>query len=473
MRPSPHVRVRSAVAVALGILLSWLGGPLPAAEKDAAYQAALDSISAAELHEHVDYLADDAREGREPGTRGGREAGDYVARQFEADHLPPGGVDGYFQPFEPGGRNVLALVRGIDPRRRHEVIVVGAHYDHVGHGTHQNSRGQVGVIHNGADDNASGTAGLVELAEAFSLLPPPGRSVLFAAWDAEELGMLGSKHWVAHPTIGGDNVVFVWNLDMIGRLRESRLMVLGSRSGVGLRRFLAGHNQDFAIDFVWSTKPNADHWPFFDASIPILTVNTALHDEYHTPADDAELINPEGMRQVAGMVFESLYDMTDADAVPHFREMARRETDEIQRQRFVATGPATRWHGAHAKEPPASEGEAVSDEAGSIAPSGEAVWGEGKPLRLGIRWRVDPAEPGTVVLVGVMPDSPSRRAGLEPGDRIYQVAGHDFADQDEFAERVKTLPGPLELLVERDGKLRKVVLHVDEEPIAKVVSGKW
>jgi hypothetical protein len=467
MRPSLGVRI-GCVAATLILLLSWRPGALVAVEKDAVYRAALDSISADELKAHVDYLADDAREGREPGTRGGREAGDYVARHFEDDHLLPGGEQGYFQAFEPGGRNVLALVRGRDPRR-HEVIVVGAHYDHVGRGTHRNSRGPVGSIHNGADDNASGTAGLVELAEAFSLLPPPGRSVLFAAWDAEEMGMIGSKHWVAHPTLGGDRVVFVWNLDMIGRLRDNRLMVLGSRSGVGLRRFLAGHNREFSIDFVWSTKPNADHWPFFEASTPVLTVNTGLHDEYHTPSDDAALIDPEGMRQVVRMVFEGLCDMADADAVPRFREMARQETDEIQRQRFVAVRSAARWHGAHAKEPTVAESDAVAEaagdtaDAGSIAPNGEVVWGESKPLRLGISWRVDPAEPGTVVLVGVMPDSPSHRAGLEPADRVYQVAGEDFADQDDFAQRVKTLPGPLELLVERDGKLRTVVLHVDEE----------
>ena len=173
-----------------------------AAEKNSSYQAALESIKADELAEEVGTLANDAMEGREAGTRGGRAAADYLAGQYARLHLRGGGPDGAFlQPFEPNFHNVLAILQGSDPKWRDQVIVVGAHYDHLGYGGRA-SLGPYGYIHPGADDNASGTAAVLELAKAFTILSVgPKRSILFAAWDAEEKGLLGSKHWVAHPTV--------------------------------------------------------------------------------------------------------------------------------------------------------------------------------------------------------------------------------------------------------------------------------
>jgi hypothetical protein len=421
-------------------------------------QTALDSISAADLLRHVEFLADDAREGRPAGSRGNREAGDYVAARFHDCQLPPGGDGGYFQPFAPGYRNVLAVLRGSDPRRQNETIVISAHYDHVGYGSRRTSRGPVGYIHNGADDNASGVAGLLELAEAFTLLPQsPGRTMVFAAWDAEEIGMFGSKHWIAQPTVDREGIVFLLNLDMIGRLRENRLRVLGSRSGEGLRRFLTQRNRDFEFSFLWTTKPNADHWPFFDANIPILTFNTGLTDEYHTPADDADLINSEGMRQVVRLAFECARDLANAEVVPQFRATAREETDEISQRRFAPIA-TSQWQRVQWNEPKTPEKGVV------FADGASAAQLPANPPRLGVSWRVDPAEPGTVVLVRVAPGSPAEHAGLAPGDRIYQVAGEDFVDDAQFAQRVKALPGPITLLVEREGKLRTVVVDFDPTP---------
>ena len=151
------------------------------------------SITADDAARHVIALADDAFEGREGGTRGGRAAAAYIVDQIESLGYQPAGGDGsYYQAFGSGLRNILALLPGSDPTLAAEVIVVGGHYDHVGYGTQKNSFGPFGFVHNGADDNASGVAGLIELMEAVRQLPQaPRRSILFAFWDGEEKGLLG------------------------------------------------------------------------------------------------------------------------------------------------------------------------------------------------------------------------------------------------------------------------------------------
>ncbi|MBN2022800.1 MAG: M28 family peptidase [Pirellulales bacterium] len=502
--------------LSLAVLLAGLVAATAAAKEDSALAAALESIRADQLKQHVDYLADDALEGRKPGTPGGRQAGDYLAKRFEELRLEPAGDDGsYFQAFHHGYRNVLGLVRGADPGLAVETVVVGAHYDHVGFGTWRNSRAPGGGIHNGADDNASGTSGLIELAEALAGMPkPPRRSILLAAWDGEEEGMLGSQHWIDHPTVSRNRIVLVLNMDMIGRLRENRLHVLGTRSGSGLRRLVTQCNHPgFDCTFVWTTTPSADHWPFFDAGIPFLMLHTGLHDDYHTPRDDADRIDHEGMRRVVRLALRLAYDVAQSDRRFAYRDAARHETDD-QRGRLAVETPslATRLGVQWQESPAAAEGvrltgvvEGSAAQRAALRPgdrivrlgrqeihSGDDLRGavvtaprevellvyrpgedavkrlaaelDGQPLRLGITWRIDAAEPGSVILTHVVSGSPAARAGLAPGDRIYQVAGRDFADDAEFAKRVASLPGPLELLVERGGRLRTVVVRLESPP---------
>jgi len=481
-------------------------------DRGSSYSIALESITAEALHEHVYFLADDRQEGREAGTRGGRASGDYLADQFARCHLEPAGDGGgYHQPFPFRCRNVLAQLRGSDPKLQYEIILVGAHYDHVGYGSPRNSRGRPGQIHNGADDNASGTSGVLELAQAFSLLAePPKRTILFVGWDAEEKGMLGSKHWVAHPTVPLDNVVLAVNMDMIGRLRNDTVLVLGTRSGFGLRRFLAERNPGFELDFDWNTGPNADHWPLFDRGIPYLTFHTGRHAQYHTQNDDAELINEEGMRRLVQFLFATVYDLANAPTAPSFRAAARHETNWMRgRLSEPNSRPAARL-GIHWREPSRPEEGVVltSVQTGSPAAAARlqpgdrlvqfagqeirssdelrrAVFHASGPtevvvrrpserqprtvtaelprqqLRVGVTWRVDPAAPSTVVLSGVVPGSPADRAGLRAGDRVYQVAGEDFADEEDFAARLRQLPGPIELVIERQGRLETVVVRLD------------
>ena len=215
----------------LGILVLALGfAPLRASEIGS-FRGGLSSITAEESGRHVDVLADDTFEGREAGSRGGLAAGGYLVEFLRANGISPAGEDGgYYQSFDRGFRNVLAIIPGRDAELRDEYVVLGAHYDHVGYGQSHNSLGPTGRIHHGADDNASGTSGLMEVIQAFTMLPqPPRRSLLFAFWDGEEQGLLGSKHWIAHPTVPLEHIRMTFNLDMIGRLRDNRLEIYGAR----------------------------------------------------------------------------------------------------------------------------------------------------------------------------------------------------------------------------------------------------
>ena len=491
-----------------------------AVEKNSSYQAALDSIRADDLGEQVEQLADPSMEGREGGTRGGLAAADYLAEQYSKRHLRGMGTDGKFlQPFAPNFRNVLAFLEGSDPKLRDQVVVVGAHYDHIGYGGRGYSLGPYGYLHPGADDNASGASAVVELAEAFTILStPPKRSILFANWDAEEKGMLGSKHWVAHPTVPLERVIAAINLDMIGRLRDGHLMVFGTRSGYGWRRLVSSQNDGDALrlDFLWTLKPNADHYPFFNQGIPVLMVHTGLHDEYHRPSDAAKLINRPGMTQVTRLLFGILYELADQPEVLRYREAARHETPEVEKNLFGSPSKPVDRLGVEWIEDAALVGgvrvstlatDSPADRAGvrvgdcivrfagreirtdddffaavSAAESPTQVTlkrpGEKKPLELkvelagnpmrwGILWRVDEAEPGVIILAHVVPGSLAAQAGLCVGDRIYRVGGRDFSDEAVFSQLAKTQPLPLQLLVEREGRLRTVILQIPRVEPAK------
>lgn len=500
---------RLAAAIAICLFLPVCAA---AVETSAAFSAALESITSGELRMHVDYLADDQREGREAGTRGSRETGDYLRRELEAMGLRGAGVGGgYDQPFAPNFRNVLAVLEGSDPNLKHQYILLGAHYDHVGFGSTRNSKGPVGEIHNGADDNASGTSGVLEVVEALKMLPRPRRSVLVAFWDAEEKGLLGSKHWIANPTVPLEQVRVLLNMDMIGRLRGDRMMVMGSRTGYGLRRLLSLNNvqPDLLLHFPVSVLANADHHPFFARGIPAITFHTDLHEDYHRPTDDANRIDSDGMRRVTQLMFRLIHDMANRDELPMFREASRMETDDkpqlLPQKPLMPVRLGATWTGEQpagagvqlksvtpqsaAERAGLRPGDRIVELAGSTIASGEdlvravataesparavvvragheepvqvVVELEGEPLRLGVTWRVDDAEPGTVILTHVVAGSPADRAGLQPEDRIYQVAGRDLSGETHFADLVASSPGPLELLIERDGRVRRVVVPMN------------
>jgi len=504
----------------VGLFVPFICSFVAAAER-AEILAAVNSITKDEAQQLIDTLADDSFEGREAGSRGGRAAGNLLMKEFEKLGLAPAG-DGktYFQGFNGSARNILGLLEGSDPRLKQEIVVVCAHYDHVGYGRATNSFGPIGYIHNGADDNASGVSGLIEIVEAIKQLPsPPRRSILFALWDAEEQGLLGSQHWLAAPTLDKSRVIAAVNMDMIGRLRESRLEVYGTRTAPQLRYIVSQANREanLDIDFSWLMKADSDHWSFFSRSIPSIMFHTRLHGDYHRPSDDANTVNAEGLTKVARVVLLTVLELADRDEFGKFRDAARREHAGTKAWLEQPVAPQAPRYGIPFKvqgEPPqfvltgtaagspaekaglragdrllTFQGQPVADEkqfrlellaadgvttftverAGKDQPLEINLTPAGPPIRVGITWRTDDAEPGTVLLTQVVYGSPAHAAGLATGDRIYSVNGQQFADQDEFARLITTLPGPLELETERQGRMKTVKVEVLEQKHAAAI----
>ncbi|HEY1786334.1 MAG TPA: M20/M25/M40 family metallo-hydrolase [Pirellulales bacterium] len=509
-------RSQAALACASGWCCALTLIAATAWAENAARTNAAAVITTDAVKHHVEVLADDTFEGREAGSRGGRAAGLYIVKQIEAAGFPGGGVkESYYQPFGSGYSNILAMMAGSDPALKDQLIVVSAHYDHVGYGTRRNSFGPIGLIHNGADDNASGVSLLLEVIEAFSRLgQAPKRSVLFAFWDGEEKGLLGSIHWVGQPTVPLDHVVLNINADMVGRSRGGKLEVSGSRTMPGLRRLFSLENETtgLAIDFPWDIKTNSDHYTFYKKQIPALLIHTGLHNDYHRPSDDVDKINSDGIRQIAQLLFHVVDEAANAPSLSGFRSRSQTETLTSQHdsERGLGLPPGrlgVRWN------PDTLSGTGVlvvSVEPGSAAARGgvlpvdrivefagvetkspdrfrtvvlaarnpvavRVLRGKsaepveltltlvGNPTRLGISWRGDDAEPGAVILSRVLPGSAADMAGLHVNDRIYRIAGHDFATADEFRELITKQTGPIELEVESHGQVRHVTLELPRE----------
>jgi hypothetical protein len=425
----------------VGLMAAALPGSQTAeAATNSLLNAALGSVTAGELFEHVEVLSDDIYEGRAAGTRGGRAAAQYILKQLREYPLTPAGTDGeYVQVFDDDWRNILVFLPGDDPLLEQEIIVVGAHYDHVGYGTTQNSYGPTGRIHNGADDNASGVAMLLETIEAFATSGlRTRRSILFAFWDGEEQNLKGSRYWLDHPTLPRDRVKLAITIDMVGRLDDEQLFVLGTRSGYGLRRMMSGLVEDeLSLDFNWDLSANSDHWSFLERKVPVVLLHTGLHRDYHRPSDDAEKINRLGMQDVSHFLLSMLIKVANADELPVFRPAFNVENSEARQ--LAAERPLPKVSLRH-------------------WPSGQA-----RP-KLGISWRFDEAEPNTVYLTRVVGGTPAAAAGLKVLDRIHEIDGRSFRDATEFEaivqELLKTGTQQFPVQIERNGRVRTIVVRM-------------
>jgi hypothetical protein len=389
--------------------------------------SAVETIQTRALRHHCEVLASDTLEGRETGTRGGEAAGAYIVGVLRKEKkVLPAAQDGdYYQPFPPNSRNILVRLPGSDAALGREYVVVGAHYDHVGYGSARNSRGPIGYIHNGADDNASGTAALLELVDAFcSLDPPPKRSVLFIFWDGEENGLLGSQYWISSPTVPLDRIRLVFNIDMVGRLRQNRAEVFGSRTAPGLRRLLSSQNIDspVALNFTWETRRDSDHYSFFARQVPYLMIFTGKHADYHTPYDDVEKLNVDGMERITRLLFRTAYAAAQQPVLPPFRSAAFREGAQAQ------------------------------DEAETPLPS--------PPSRLGVTWDEDRAKHNVIQLTEIDPGSAAESAGLQAGDRIVEFDGARITTPDDMRESVYAAGDPATAIVERAGQKSPQALTV-------------
>jgi hypothetical protein len=506
--------VQCVMLGSLSLSLWWFPVSRVIAQESLAIRSGLSRIDDVDLKRHVTTLAGDSLEGREAGARGGKAAAAYLRSELkrlrEMYPVPREKTQEFGREFQ----NLLVLLPGSDPRLKLEVIVVGAHYDHVGYGNSTNSQGPIGHIHNGADDNASGTSALLELIEAFtSLEKPPARSILFAFWDAEEAGLLGSKHWVAHPTIPLRELRFVLNLDMLGRLREGRVVTVGWRSAPGLRPMLASHNLGNVLSLAYQPKviADSDHFPFYSSGIPAIHLDTDKHDDYHRPTDDADKVNWIGLRQLTEFAYRVVFDAAHRPDFPKFRREATTEPapawltpraavaapirlgvtwdselagkDIVEVAQVSADSPAARaglqprdrivrlgsWENGTmddlktviqlAKNPVLIRVERP----GSESPIDVSAEFRGSPVRLGAGWMDDAALPNCAVITHVVAESPAARAGIAAGDVILEMGGRPLSSSDEMRDRVMSEPGPLRFRVERQGRIRDVTVDLHED----------
>lgn len=320
--------------------------------------------------------------------------------------------------------NVIGILPGDDPRLRDEAIVVGAHYDHLGQGGEGSlAPDEVGQVHHGADDNASGTAAVLALARGFAASGPRPRTLVFATFSGEELGLLGSAHYVKQPPFPLERSVLMVNFDMVGRLREHRLYVGGVDSGTGLRAVVndAAQGLGLALELRPSPFAPSDHTSFYAAGRPVLFLFTGAHADYHRPSDTWDKINAPGLATVA--------------------TMAARVVDTVAR---TPTPPA--WV-------------KVDAPAGGVRGGGYGAYfgvipdfggGEGPPQ--GVR------------ITGVRPGSPAERAGVRGGDVIVRFGGVDVKTLEDltFALRGRRPGDQVQVVVRRDGREHQVQAVLEE-----------
>ena len=242
--------------------------------------------------------------------------------------------------------NVIGLLKGADPAKSAEIVIVGAHYDHLGLGGTTSLASAGGPqIHHGADDNASGVAALLEMARDLAArratLP---RSVLFVAFAAEELGTLGSLHFTKNPTVPWDSVVAMFNMDMVGRLRGDKLDVQGVGTSPAWRGMVEASNADakLKLALLEGGFGPSDHSPFYAAKKPVLFTFTGAHADYHKPSDTADRIDSEGIARVVKFVEPVVVAVASApERIPFSRGQGR---DGAVRRRLAQLPRVGRRH---------------------------------------------------------------------------------------------------------------------------------
>ncbi|HZB44157.1 MAG TPA: M20/M25/M40 family metallo-hydrolase [Pyrinomonadaceae bacterium] len=343
---------------------------------------------------------------------------------------------------EAPAANVVGVLKGSDEKLKDEVIVVGAHYDHLGHGGRGSLAGREGGIHHGADDNASGTAAIIELARVLSAeRARVRRTVVFIAFGGEEEGLLGSSHYVKHPAAPLEKTVAMINLDMVGRLRGDALMIGGVGTASEWRAMIEEANNALEVKVVAASlgggatqsgtaardaddKPAmpivtgvdgrvvatatatrrfnlrlnedgfgpSDHSSFYAKRIPVLFFFTGTHEDYHKPSDTADRINYDGLAAVAEFVRRVLSDLQASDRRPTFA-VAKTEA------------------GAR------STGFTVS--LGTVPSYGESTDG--------------------MKLDAVRAGSPAEAAGLKAGDKIVKLAGRDVRNVYDYTQALSAM----------------------------------
>lgn len=296
------------------------------------------------------YLSSDYLEGRESGKAGARMAADYIARRFEQIGLEPKGTDDtWFHEFdfnyypnphskdnpEPRkGRNVAGFL----DNGAVNTVIIGAHYDHLGMGISGSLHAGEPAIHNGADDNASGVAAMLNLAARLKAGEAKNNNYLFISFSAEELGLIGSKAYAEDPTIDFGKVNYMLNLDMVGRLKEEKVLAVGGAGTSPAWKPILENIQLHGIKAKTSDSGigPSDHTSFYLKDIPVLFFFTGQHGDYHKPGDDAHLINFKGIVEVTNYVMAVINEL-DASEKLEFTK-TKEEATESRRSYKVTLG---------------------------------------------------------------------------------------------------------------------------------------
>ena len=273
----------------------------------------------------VEYLASEKLEGRFPGTNGEQLAANYIAEKFEKLGLTML-TDSYFQNFnftlpsspheevkfnqdtdtKINAKNIIAF---IDNKKKNTVII-GAHYDHIGYGGQYSLDRGINEIHNGADDNASGTAMLLSLAKQLNNKNDLENNYLFIAFSAEELGLIGSRYFVNSDVFNKESINFMINLDMVGRLNaEKELSIFGVGTSSIFKQVVNSLNNNFKLKIIEDGTGPSDHTSFYNKDIPVLFFHTGSHENYHRPSDDVNLINYKGMSEISNYIIDIIDEL--------------------------------------------------------------------------------------------------------------------------------------------------------------------
>ena len=306
-----------------------------------------ENLRSISIEEDVAFLASDELEGRQTGSNGEKAAADYIASRFKNLGLEAKGTKAYFQAFtfkpktdphqeinytvKDGDSTITGTnVVGFLDNKAENTIIIGAHYDHLGYGAEGSLfRGESQEIHNGADDNASGVAVLLNLVDKLKE-KNSGNNYLFIAFSGEEMGLLGSNYFTKNATIDLLKANYMLNMDMVGRLKQdSTFAVYGVGTSPILKQVVKANNTKFKIIQKESGVGPSDHTSFYNNDIPVLHFFTGQHEDYHKPGDDTEKLNYEGMETISTYIFDIISDLDDNGKLP-FRK-TKNESEEVPR----------------------------------------------------------------------------------------------------------------------------------------------
>jgi uncharacterized iron-regulated protein len=394
------------------------------------------------LVEHVTWLAAPEREGRGLGSKGLEAAADYVGAQMKAMGLQPGGDGGTFfhsltSARSPSGspvvlRNVIGVLPGTKAEWKGQSALLTAHYDHLGRGWPDVHKGDEGRLHPGADDNASGVAVMLELARALASGEKPQRTLVFVAFAGEEASLLGSRHYVEHPTLPLDRVMGVINLDTVGRLGDRKLSVLATGTAAEWQHIFQGASYVTGVEnrAIADSLESSDQKSFIDAGVPAVQIFTEAHSDYHRPGDTADKIDVAGLVKVATFVKEGLAYLAE-----------RPEPLTLTIGKTAVTPPGV------SPGAPASGGPAPAAAGGAAG----APAGAGRRVSFGTVPDFAFGGPG-VRVAGIVLGSPAERAGVKESDILLRVAGKDVTNLQGLSSILRGLtPGQTVTVVLRRG----------------------